>query len=65
MTSKPRGLALIINNTRFFENPEEFRTGGKEDTSYMLKLFESMDYDCETQPNVTRDVSYAVKTNSF
>ncbi len=55
MRSNPRGLALIINNTNFPRHSEEKqRKGADEDTVYMLKLFRSMGYVCDSQLNVSK-----------
>lgn len=65
MTSKPRGIALIINNESFADNPEmterekqketlDARKGSNSDVQSLEKLYEALDFKVRTEKNKTR-----------
>lgn len=65
MTSKPRGIALIINNEIFPDNPEktekekekeklEVRQGSDKDVKSLEKLYEALDFKVRTERNKKR-----------
>lgn len=65
MTSKPRGIALIINNEEFVQNKEktekeqekeelEHRQGSEKDLQALEKLFQALDFKVKTERNITR-----------
>lgn len=62
MRSKPRGIALIINNEVFGDNPEatknekeqeklDIRLGSNEDVKALETLFEALDFKVKTERN--------------
>lgn len=65
MTSKPRGITLIINNEIFPDNPEktekekqkeklELRQGSDKDVKSLEKLYEALDFKVRTERNKKR-----------
>ncbi|XP_066275463.1 caspase-3-like [Branchiostoma lanceolatum] len=50
MSRKPRGLALIINNTKFLRLLE--RVGAEEDTDRVSSLFQRLDFDVVSHTNL-------------
>lgn len=65
MTSKPRGIALIINNESFADDPEmtegekqkeklEVRQGSDSDVKSLEKLYEALDFKVRTERNKER-----------
>lgn len=66
MTSKPRGITLIINNEVFKPSPEstkkereqeklDVRLGSNEDVAALEKLFGALDFKVRTERNKGRD----------
>ncbi|KAJ7393597.1 hypothetical protein OS493_006582 [Desmophyllum pertusum] len=67
MTSKPRGIALIINNEKFFgrnsestekeqkQEIQKVRLGSETDVKELENLFEALDFKPRTERNIGRD----------
>ena len=66
MTSKPRGITLIINNEVFHPNSEltqkekekealDIRHGSDKDVQSLEKLFEALDFKVKTERNIGRN----------
>jgi len=56
MKSKPRGLALVINNIHFEGDIEMKRVGGENDSENLRNLFEQLGYDVMLFTDVKRQV---------
>lgn len=65
MTSKPKGITLIINNEVFHPNPEltqkekekeelDIRHGSDKDVQSLEKLFEALDFKVKVERNIGR-----------
>lgn len=57
MKSRPRGLALIVNNIEFLGDPASRREGAEYDSVNLQTLLVEMGYDVTLAENVTKDVS--------
>ncbi len=54
MTSRPRGLALIIEIEEYENDVQERRTGSEVDVHNLQKLFEALSFKVEHRKNLSR-----------
>ena len=75
MTSKPRGIALIINNESFVPSTEQTkkeqekeqldnRLGSEKDVQALQKLFEALDFKVKTERNIGKQKILEVLDNT-